>query len=101
MAALWWLSYKRRLGPPPFTVAAFRNEMAARMLESGFHNVVVNEFEVAGGLDGCWVSMAHFFAGGRLGDDYWEVIMCAGDSLRNVRAVAGDTRMIASWYWSP
>lgn len=83
MAALWWNSEVRHLSEALGNLGELKNvaknELATRL---HFTDVRSNELEVAGGKNGCWVSIAHFHIADR---QFWEVVMCSGDAAETAR----------------
>jgi len=82
MAALWWHSEIRILSEALTSLAELKDVISVRLSQQGFTDVRVNDLEVAGGKNNCWVSIAHFHISGRR---YWEVVMGSGDSADTTR----------------
>src|SRR5262245_17547965 len=85
MASLWW-SFRGRHLPAGTGIGEWKVAIKGAFERDGFSDVRLTDLEVAGGKDGCWVSVAHFRVAER---EFWEVVMAAGDQA--ARAVAEHT----------
>jgi hypothetical protein len=92
MAALFWNSEVRVLPEPIENIGVWRSVIDDGLRRHGFANVRHTNLEVAGGRDGCWVSVAHFHIADR---SFWEVVMGGGDSTEGTKnTVAEVVRII-------
>jgi hypothetical protein len=85
MASLWWQSQRRDVSGALAGVGELRFLIFNELQGQGFTGVVTNDLEVAGGKDGCWVSIAHFPIADRA---FWEVVMVSGDTVEATRSIA-------------
>jgi hypothetical protein len=85
MSALWWNSEVRIVSEALSGIEELKFVISRSLPEKGFSDVRVNDLEVAGGKNNCWLSIGHFHIADR---SYWEVVMCAGDTLETTKGVA-------------
>ncbi len=87
MAALWWHSEVRHVSEALSGVGELKSVIAGRLGQIGFANVHSDNLEVAGGKNGCWISIAHFHIAER---QYWEVVMGSGDNVDTTRGTVNE-----------
>jgi hypothetical protein len=87
MAALWWHSEVRQVSEALSGIGELKRVISGSLGQRGFTDVRVNDLEVAGGKNACWVSIAHFHIADR---QYWEVVMGTGDNSDTTRATVDE-----------
>lgn len=83
MSALWWNSRIRNVSEATSGIGELKYVISNSLREHGFNDVQVNDLEVAGGKNNCWLSIGHFQNSDR---SYWEVVMCSGDTVETTRS---------------
>lgn len=86
-ASLWWQSEKRHVSKALTGIGEFKLIIERSLELKGFNNVTVNSLEVAGGKNGCWLSIGHFIISDRL---YWEVVMCSSNDMNQAKLLVED-----------
>jgi len=95
MASLYWFSRVLRTSSFDKSIASHRGSLHGTLIMHGYENMRINDMEIAGGKEGCWISIGHFFISqvpphiGSSGQ-YWEIVMCAcdGNDLNKARTIA-------------
>jgi hypothetical protein len=87
MATLWWHSGVRNVSEALSGLGELKSIISDKLKELGFSDVRVNGLEVAGGRDGCWLSIGHFHIVDR---QYWEIVMCSGDTVEKTRGLVDE-----------
>ncbi|HDX9637549.1 hypothetical protein [Bacillus thuringiensis] len=68
-------------------IGEYKGVLRTTLGQKGFSDVRSNDMEVAGGKNGCWVSIGHF----HITDwTYWEIVMCGGDSPEITNATVNE-----------
>lgn len=78
MSALYWHSEVRVLSEALANIGELKHVVSVELGRDGFADVRHNQLEVAGGKNGCWISIAHFHIGDAR---FWEVVMGGGDNF--------------------
>src|SRR5690606_21907183 len=78
MSALYWRSEVRVLREALANIGELKPVVSVEVGRDGFADVRHNQLEVAGGKNGCWISIAHFHIGDAR---FWEVVMGGGDNF--------------------
>ncbi len=87
MSALWWNAEVREVSDALSGIGEWKFAISSSLRDKGFNDVRVNDLEVAGGKNNCWLSIGHFHIADR---SYWEVVMCGGDTVETTKDTAED-----------
>jgi hypothetical protein len=84
MAFLWWNRDLRQVSEALSGINELKSVIGNELTRLGFANVRVNEWEVAGGKNGVWISIPHSQIADRR---YWEMVIGAGDGAGTQQVV--------------
>ncbi|MGX5557781.1 hypothetical protein [Bacillus cereus] len=83
-AALRWNSRIRYLSEALGSIGELKLVISDELKKMGFSNVNINESEVSGEKDRCWVSIAHFYIAGR---EFREIVMCSSTNYTKAKMI--------------
>lgn len=87
MAALFWHSEVRHVSEASSGLGELKFAISNTLKDDEFFDVRVNNLEVAGGKNGCWVSIGHFHIADR---QYWEIAMVSGDTVEVAKGIVDE-----------